>query len=333
MRTYYSPAEYGASSPSSTTTAVRSGAIRRRSCPPTSPGQPLTGPQCGRAQTCHSATGENSSCSTAPRMMRPGSWRSSPPSACSMSNSRSWTSQFRGLDLFLSDVLPRFTRRDTTRVGKGTRRDTPDIRHDWDLLVIAAEAAVWSGKQADALRSARRERHHGVGEQGGIRAASIEQAGAVHSALSHGGHLWRDACLRVRRYRHRRRAPRPFPPAAPNGHADLHASTPGRGACDRASSTADTSSTCGMAPPISRGRTQRSSISRNCGHPADALGRRPRTGPDDHTAFSALNIPVGKVLASEYCRTKETAMLAFGRLTPEPKLPWAAKTGRRTAKS
>jgi len=39
-----------------------------------------------------------------------------------------------------------------------------------------------------------------------------------------------------------------------------------------------------------------------------------------NSAFSTLNIPVGKVFASEYCRTKETAMLAFGRSTPEPKL-------------
>lgn len=31
--------------------------------------------------------------------------------------------------------------------------------------------------------------------------------------------------------------------------------------------------------------------------------------------FRALNIPVGQVLSSEYCRTRETAELAFGRVT------------------
>ena len=38
------------------------------------------------------------------------------------------------------------------------------------------------------------------------------------------------------------------------------------------------------------------------------------------TGFRALEIPVGDVLASEYCRTRETAMLAFGRSSPEPRL-------------
>jgi phosphohistidine phosphatase SixA len=32
--------------------------------------------------------------------------------------------------------------------------------------------------------------------------------------------------------------------------------------------------------------------------------------------FAALGIPVGQVLSSEYCRTRETAELAFGRVTP-----------------
>ena len=37
-------------------------------------------------------------------------------------------------------------------------------------------------------------------------------------------------------------------------------------------------------------------------------------------AFRSLEIPVGDVLASEYCRTRETAQLAFGRVELEPKL-------------
>jgi len=36
--------------------------------------------------------------------------------------------------------------------------------------------------------------------------------------------------------------------------------------------------------------------------------------------FERLRIPVGTVLASPYCRTLETAKLAFGRVTPEPEL-------------
>ena len=37
-------------------------------------------------------------------------------------------------------------------------------------------------------------------------------------------------------------------------------------------------------------------------------------------AFRRLAIPVDRVLASEYCRTRETAELAFGRATLEPAL-------------
>lgn len=37
-------------------------------------------------------------------------------------------------------------------------------------------------------------------------------------------------------------------------------------------------------------------------------------------AFTALELPVGEVLASSYCRTRETAELAFGRYTDEPML-------------
>lgn len=37
-------------------------------------------------------------------------------------------------------------------------------------------------------------------------------------------------------------------------------------------------------------------------------------------AFRALEVPVGAVRASEYCRTRETAVLAFGRSSPEPRL-------------
>ena len=36
--------------------------------------------------------------------------------------------------------------------------------------------------------------------------------------------------------------------------------------------------------------------------------------------FRALEIPLGDVLSSEYCRTRETAELAFERLEPEPDL-------------
>jgi phosphohistidine phosphatase SixA len=37
-------------------------------------------------------------------------------------------------------------------------------------------------------------------------------------------------------------------------------------------------------------------------------------------AFRALELPVGDVLTSEYCRTRETAELAFGRYDDEPVL-------------
>ncbi len=37
-------------------------------------------------------------------------------------------------------------------------------------------------------------------------------------------------------------------------------------------------------------------------------------------AFRELDIPVGEVLASEYCRTRETAQLAFGVFEREPRL-------------
>lgn len=37
-------------------------------------------------------------------------------------------------------------------------------------------------------------------------------------------------------------------------------------------------------------------------------------------AFGALGIPPGTVLASPFCRTMETAVLAFGAATPEPAL-------------
>ena len=37
-------------------------------------------------------------------------------------------------------------------------------------------------------------------------------------------------------------------------------------------------------------------------------------------AFRELEIPVGDVLSSEYCRTRDTARIAFGKLTREPDL-------------
>jgi phosphohistidine phosphatase SixA len=47
-------------------------------------------------------------------------------------------------------------------------------------------------------------------------------------------------------------------------------------------------------------------------------GRRQMTQIGQH--FKRLRIPVGTVLASPYCRTLDTARLAFGRVTPEPEL-------------
>jgi virginiamycin B lyase len=50
-------------------------------------------------------------------------------------------------------------------------------------------------------------------------------------------------------------------------------------------------------------------------------------------AFRALQVPVGQVLASRYCRTKETAMLAFGRARPTwdlTGLPQAANAREET---
>ncbi|MEA2514504.1 MAG: hypothetical protein QOJ59_3991 [Thermomicrobiales bacterium] len=44
------------------------------------------------------------------------------------------------------------------------------------------------------------------------------------------------------------------------------------------------------------------------------------------TAFRALAIPVGDVLSSEYCRIRETAELAFGRVTPSRDLTSRAST-------
>ncbi|APB34979.1 phosphoglycerate mutase family protein [Gloeomargarita lithophora Alchichica-D10] len=37
-------------------------------------------------------------------------------------------------------------------------------------------------------------------------------------------------------------------------------------------------------------------------------------------AFQTANIPIGRVVASPYCRTLDTARLAFGRVEPEPAL-------------
>lgn len=47
-------------------------------------------------------------------------------------------------------------------------------------------------------------------------------------------------------------------------------------------------------------------------------GRKQMTDIGKH--FQRLRIPVGNVLASPYCRTLETAKLAFGRVTGEPEL-------------
>jgi phosphohistidine phosphatase SixA len=47
-------------------------------------------------------------------------------------------------------------------------------------------------------------------------------------------------------------------------------------------------------------------------------GRKQMT--DIGKQFQRLRIPVGNVLASPYCRTLETAKLAFGRVTGEPEL-------------
>ena len=50
----------------------------------------------------------------------------------------------------------------------------------------------------------------------------------------------------------------------------------------------------------------------------DEQGRREATAIGQ--AFKTLKIPVGKVLSSPYCRTKETATLAFGRVEVTPEL-------------
>lgn len=54
-------------------------------------------------------------------------------------------------------------------------------------------------------------------------------------------------------------------------------------------------------------------------------------------AFAALRIPVGRVLSGRYCRTMETARLAFGEATPTwdltglPQAPTQAERERRIA--
>jgi phosphohistidine phosphatase SixA len=63
-------------------------------------------------------------------------------------------------------------------------------------------------------------------------------------------------------------------------------------------------------------------------------GHRQMTQIGQH--FKRLRIPVGTVLASPYCRTLETARLAFGRVTSEPELSHTvtadtATTQRRAA--
>ncbi len=48
----------------------------------------------------------------------------------------------------------------------------------------------------------------------------------------------------------------------------------------------------------------------------NALGRVQAFGIGE--AFRELGLPVGEVLASPYCRTMDTARVAFGRATPDP---------------
>jgi len=45
-------------------------------------------------------------------------------------------------------------------------------------------------------------------------------------------------------------------------------------------------------------------------------------------AVDALSIPVGRVESSRYCRCRDTARLAFGRVTPTPDLTWGVANGR-----
>jgi phosphohistidine phosphatase SixA len=47
-------------------------------------------------------------------------------------------------------------------------------------------------------------------------------------------------------------------------------------------------------------------------------------------AFRELELPVGDVRSSEYCRARETAELAFGRATPEPGLTGFPEPGDPT---
>jgi len=163
-----------------------------------------------------------------------------------------------------------------------------------------------------------------------VRHRSSRQGRSIRRCLMV-GICWRDACLRVRRTG--TGAGRPDrSPAAPNGHADLHASTPGRGACDRAPARRIRPLHAAWRHrSVAAGRSDRRSHELRT--PSGCSRTTAAHRADDQHRLLGLDIPVGKVLASEYCRTKETAMLAFGRLTPEPKLTLGSEDRRRTAKS
>lgn len=56
-----------------------------------------------------------------------------------------------------------------------------------------------------------------------------------------------------------------------------------------------------------------------------AEGRRQATAIGE--AFRALSVPVGTVLSSPYCRCRDTARLAFGRVADDPDLIFALDRG------
>ncbi len=74
-------------------------------------------------------------------------------------------------------------------------------------------------------------------------------------------------------------------------------------------------------PPCSRagGRRPAGHAARCLCEPAQPRRDRSRAGPAHRCAFRSRNIAVGRVLTSQWCRTRETAELAFpGRMEDEP---------------
>ncbi|ALP54314.1 hypothetical protein Tel_14825 [Candidatus Tenderia electrophaga] len=59
----------------------------------------------------------------------------------------------------------------------------------------------------------------------------------------------------------------------------------------------------------------------------DALGRRQAEAIGE--GFKRLRIPVGKILASPWCRAKDTAMMAFGRVETTEDLSFSISKGKQ----